>query len=109
MGGGGGSGPRKVTTEFDYLTRDFRLPRQEKVEWKGADGVTIEELLYYPLEYQEGKRTGHRLRASPKCRCSSGTLFGSSLETGAIICVLYLPQNPRLNQLYPVSCYRVAQ
>jgi dipeptidyl aminopeptidase/acylaminoacyl peptidase len=56
MGAGSGSGPRKVTTEFGYLTRDFRLPRQEKVEWKGADGVTIEGVLYYPLDYQEGKR-----------------------------------------------------
>jgi hypothetical protein len=31
------------------------------------------------------------------------------LEIGATICVLYLPQNPRLNQPYPMSYYRVAQ
>jgi dipeptidyl aminopeptidase/acylaminoacyl peptidase len=56
MGVDGGSGPRKVTTVFDYLTRDFKLPRQEKIEWKGADGVTVEGLLYYPLDYKEGQR-----------------------------------------------------
>jgi len=33
----------------------------------------------------------------------------SRLEVGATICVLYLPQNPRLNQPYPMSYYYVAQ
>ena len=51
-----GSAPRKVTAVFDSLARDFRLPRQERVEWKGADGVTVEGLLYYPLDYAPGKR-----------------------------------------------------
>jgi dipeptidyl aminopeptidase/acylaminoacyl peptidase len=50
------STPRKVTSVFEYLARDFRLPRQERVEWKGADGVTVEGLLYYPLDYVQGKR-----------------------------------------------------
>ncbi len=51
-----GTAPHKVTAVFDYLTKEFKLPRQEKVEWKGADGVTVEGLLYYPLDYQEGKK-----------------------------------------------------
>jgi dipeptidyl aminopeptidase/acylaminoacyl peptidase len=52
----GTSPPRKVTSVYDYLPREFKLPRQERVEWKGADGATVEGLLYYPLDYQEGKR-----------------------------------------------------
>jgi dipeptidyl aminopeptidase/acylaminoacyl peptidase len=48
--------PQKVTTVFDYLPRQFRLPRQERVEWKGADGVTVEGLLMYPLDYEAGHR-----------------------------------------------------
>jgi dipeptidyl aminopeptidase/acylaminoacyl peptidase len=48
--------PTRVTHVFDYLAQDFRLPRQEKVQWKGADGVTVEGLLYYPLDYREGQR-----------------------------------------------------
>lgn len=48
--------PRKVTAVFERFAREFKLPRQEKVQWKGADGVTVEGLLYYPLDYQEGKR-----------------------------------------------------
>ncbi len=51
-----GGPPVRVTRLFDYLTRDYRLPRQEKVEWKGADGVTVEGLLFYPLDYVQGKR-----------------------------------------------------
>ncbi len=49
-------GPKKVTSVYDDLQKQFRLPRQEKIEWKGADGVTVEGLLYYPLDYQEGQR-----------------------------------------------------
>ncbi|MFQ5791772.1 MAG: prolyl oligopeptidase family serine peptidase, partial [Acidobacteriota bacterium] len=51
-----GAEPRRVTTVFDYLARDFRLPRQEAIQWKGADGVTVEGLLYYPLSYEAGRR-----------------------------------------------------
>jgi dipeptidyl aminopeptidase/acylaminoacyl peptidase len=52
----GGSAPHKVTAIFDSFARDFRLPRQELIEWKGADGKTVQGLLYYPLDYQEGRR-----------------------------------------------------
>jgi dipeptidyl aminopeptidase/acylaminoacyl peptidase len=48
--------PTRVTDVYGYLERDFRLPRQEKVEWKGADGVKVEGVLYYPLDYEQGKR-----------------------------------------------------
>jgi dipeptidyl aminopeptidase/acylaminoacyl peptidase len=41
---------------FDGYATRFRLPRQEKVEWKGADGVTVEGMLYYPLDYKAGQR-----------------------------------------------------
>jgi dipeptidyl aminopeptidase/acylaminoacyl peptidase len=51
-----GGPPRQVTHVFDFLTRDYKLPRQESIQWKGADGVTVEGLLYYPLDYREGQR-----------------------------------------------------
>jgi dipeptidyl aminopeptidase/acylaminoacyl peptidase len=51
-----GAAPRKVTSAFDYLTRDFRLPKQERWEWKGADGATVEGLVYYPIDYAPGQR-----------------------------------------------------
>jgi dipeptidyl aminopeptidase/acylaminoacyl peptidase len=51
-----GGSPRKVTSISEKVVGEFKLPRQERIEWKGADGVTVEGLLYYPLDYQEGKR-----------------------------------------------------
>jgi dipeptidyl aminopeptidase/acylaminoacyl peptidase len=51
-----GGQPERVTRVFDNLAKEFRLPRQEKVEWKGADGVAVEGLVFYPLDYKEGQR-----------------------------------------------------
>ena len=48
------SKPQKVTTVYDYLGQQFRLPKQEAIQWKGADGVMVEGLLYYPLDYKQG-------------------------------------------------------
>ncbi len=52
----GGGELTKVTGVFDYLAETFRLPRQEAIRWSGEDGVEVEGLLYYPLDYQEGTR-----------------------------------------------------
>jgi dipeptidyl aminopeptidase/acylaminoacyl peptidase len=51
-----GARPTRVTHIFDYLDETFLLPRQEAVQWEGEDGVTVEGLLFYPLDYQEGRR-----------------------------------------------------
>jgi dipeptidyl aminopeptidase/acylaminoacyl peptidase len=48
--------PTRVTRQFDALEREFKLPRQEKAEWKGADGAGIEGVLFYPVDYQAGQR-----------------------------------------------------
>lgn len=52
----GGGDPWQVTHVYDYLDETFLLPRQEAVQWAGEDGVTVEGLLFYPLDYQEGRR-----------------------------------------------------
>lgn len=46
----------QVSHVFDRFAKDYRVPRQEKVSWKGADGVTVEGMLFYPLDYQQGQR-----------------------------------------------------
>jgi len=51
-----GGTPTRVTGIYDSLERDFQLPRQEKVQWKGADGVTVEGLLFYPIDHEPTKR-----------------------------------------------------
>ena len=48
--------PTRVTRQFDAMARDFALPRQEKAEWKGADGVAVEGVLFYPTDYTAGQR-----------------------------------------------------
>ncbi|HXV59119.1 MAG TPA: S9 family peptidase [Vicinamibacteria bacterium] len=51
-----GGEPARVTRVYEYLAREFELPRQEAIQWKGDDGETVEGLLYYPLDYREGTR-----------------------------------------------------
>lgn len=51
-----GGSPHKVTSIHESMTREFKLPKSEAITWKGADGVTVEGILYYPLDYQPGKR-----------------------------------------------------
>jgi dipeptidyl aminopeptidase/acylaminoacyl peptidase len=48
--------PSRVTRVYDSVEAGFALPRQERIEWNGGDGVTIEGLLYYPIDYRSGTR-----------------------------------------------------
>jgi dipeptidyl aminopeptidase/acylaminoacyl peptidase len=50
------SAPKQVTHVFDYLGRDIALGRQEAIQWHGADGVTIEGVVTYPVEYKTGQK-----------------------------------------------------
>jgi dipeptidyl aminopeptidase/acylaminoacyl peptidase len=51
-----GGTPTRVTRVYDALAATYELPRQERFEWKGVDGVAIEGLLIYPTGYQPGQR-----------------------------------------------------
>jgi len=48
--------PEQVTRVFDAVISQHRLPRVEAIQWPGEDDVTVEGLLYYPLDYQQGTR-----------------------------------------------------
>jgi len=48
--------PTRITHVFDYFARDFKLGKQEAIQWKGADGKTVEGLLTYPVDYQAGRK-----------------------------------------------------
>lgn len=52
----GSQEPVQITNVYEYLAQNFKLPRQEKITWKGEDGVMIEGLLFYPLDYQRDQR-----------------------------------------------------
>ena len=51
-----GGSPRQVTRAHADLGERFRLPRVELVQWRADDGVAVEGLLYYPLDYERGRR-----------------------------------------------------
>jgi len=52
----GGAEPKRVTSVFDYVDKQFKIARQERFTWKGADGQQVEGILYYPVDYQKGQR-----------------------------------------------------
>jgi dipeptidyl aminopeptidase/acylaminoacyl peptidase len=52
----GQSAPVQVTHVCDYVAEKFLLPREEMIQWKGADGAAVEGILTYPLDYKEGQR-----------------------------------------------------
>jgi dipeptidyl aminopeptidase/acylaminoacyl peptidase len=52
----GDPGPKQVTHVFDYLGRDIALGQQEAIQWKGADGVAIEGIVTYPVNYTAGQK-----------------------------------------------------
>jgi dipeptidyl aminopeptidase/acylaminoacyl peptidase len=51
-----GAPARQVTRLFERYAHDFKLGRQERIEWKGADGTTVEGLLQYPVDHDPGRR-----------------------------------------------------
>ncbi|HEX4346798.1 MAG TPA: prolyl oligopeptidase family serine peptidase [Vicinamibacterales bacterium] len=52
----GGGTPTRVASVYEPYSRQFLLPKQERVTWKGADGVAVEGILFYPTDYQPGHR-----------------------------------------------------
>jgi len=45
---------QQLTDEYENLTKQFALPKQEAVHWQSRNGLTIEGLLVYPIGYEEG-------------------------------------------------------
>lgn len=43
-------------TDHNPQVRELALAKSELVRWKGADGMDVEGILYYPLNYEPGKR-----------------------------------------------------
>ena len=52
---GGETTPRRVTDSNPWLA-DRRLAKQETVTFKARDGLELEGVLVYPLDYQAGRR-----------------------------------------------------
>ncbi|MGM0670190.1 MAG: S9 family peptidase, partial [Gemmatimonadota bacterium] len=78
MDADGGGDPWRVTHVYDYLDETFLLPRQEAVQWRGEDGVTVEGLLFFPLDYREGQRYPLIVQTHGGPAASDKFQFGSS-------------------------------
>ena len=52
----GEAAAKRITGIYDYLDRDFLLPRQERINWKSTDGANVEGLITYPIDYKPGTR-----------------------------------------------------
>ena len=50
------SKPIQVTHVYDYLDEKFVMPKVEAIQWKGEDGVEVEGILVYPVDYVKGKK-----------------------------------------------------
>ena len=50
------SGELRRLTDSNPWLDNLRLARQETVRWKARDGLEIEGVFIYPLDYEEGKR-----------------------------------------------------
>ncbi len=50
------SEPIKVTSVYDYLDEKFEMPKVEAITWKGEDGVEVEGIFVYPVDYEKGKK-----------------------------------------------------
>ena len=51
-----GGDMKRVTDVFADELAKFKSARIEAITWKGQDGVMVEGLLYYPVDYQQGRR-----------------------------------------------------
>ena len=51
-----GGEPKRVSAVFDEDLAKFKGMRIEAIRWKGQDGVTVEGLLYYPVDYKAGQK-----------------------------------------------------
>jgi dipeptidyl aminopeptidase/acylaminoacyl peptidase len=51
-----GGPPARITRVYDFVEDEFLLPRVEAVQYPGEDGVMVEGLVYFPIDFQEGTR-----------------------------------------------------
>ncbi|HEY7292404.1 MAG TPA: S9 family peptidase [Vicinamibacterales bacterium] len=51
-----GGAPTRVTGIYDTLEKTYALPKQERFEWKGADGAAVDGVLFYPSDYHAGTK-----------------------------------------------------
>ncbi|UCC73444.1 MAG: S9 family peptidase [Gemmatimonadota bacterium] len=84
-------------TEFNAATRDWRLGRQQVIRWTAPDGLNIEGLLVYPIDYQEGRRYPLlvNVQAGPRTRARDVLTSRGDFQLFAAQGYAVLAPNPR--------------
>lgn len=88
------------------LLLPFRFYRQLIREGVPAVGAVTK---FSPRRGRTGPSICYEFRSDDGRTMSGTSAFNWVPEIGASVCILYLPQNPQKNQLYPLPYYRVAQ
>ena len=82
----GAKSPKRLTDANPWLA-EIRLARQEVVEWKARDGLRLEGVLVYPVNYEEGRRYPLILavHGGPEAHTANGwvTTYSRPGQTGA--------------------------
>jgi hypothetical protein len=73
-----------------------------------AEGLTAPGVVTRCLRTKDGWRVRYQFRMKDGAVAKGSAQMSRRLEAGATLCVLYLQQNPRRNQTYPVCSYRLA-
>jgi hypothetical protein len=84
----------------------FSVRRQGQV---AAEGLPAAGVVSRCTRIKGGWSVRYQFRAKDGVIAKGRDRVWSRLEPGAAICVLYLPENPRRNYVYPLSLYRVAE
>jgi hypothetical protein len=74
-----------------------------------AEGVPAVGVVTKCFRVKGGWAVRYQFRMKDGTAGKGSSQVQRRVEIGANICVLYLPQNPRRNQMYPMCMYRVTQ
>ncbi len=74
-----GGEPKRVSAVFEDDLATFKNARIERITWKGQDGVTVEGLLFYPVDYKAGQK--YPLIVATHGGPASSDRFGFSTES----------------------------
>ena len=77
--------PRQVTHVSERYARDFKLGKVERLEWQGADGVTVDGVLHYPVDYVPGQRYPLVVQTHGGPRSSDRLIFGDWSEYAKVL------------------------
>ncbi len=74
-----GGEPKRVSAVFEDDLAKFKNARVERITWKGQDGITVEGLLFYPVDYKAGQK--YPLIVATHGGPASSDRFGFSTES----------------------------